>query len=115
MRLCTCKARRLDVGEVIVFGIISGPSELVRLGKAGPDTDADRAASCPRRTPAPFGFWNAPGMLGGGSSSNWDLSRFVNALRGAAAQNQSPDRDKHGLLQKAFGDLGSLGKLFGFI
>jgi hypothetical protein len=29
MRLCARKARDLDVGEVIVFGIISGPSELV--------------------------------------------------------------------------------------
>jgi hypothetical protein len=27
--LCARKARHLDVGEVIVFGIISGPSELV--------------------------------------------------------------------------------------
>ena len=27
--LCACKARHLDVGEVIVFAIISGPSELV--------------------------------------------------------------------------------------
>ena len=29
MRLGARKARHLDVGEVIVFGIISGPSELV--------------------------------------------------------------------------------------
>ena len=29
MRLGARKARRLDVGEVIVLGIISGPSELV--------------------------------------------------------------------------------------
>jgi hypothetical protein len=29
MRLCARKARHLNLGEVIVFGIISGPSELV--------------------------------------------------------------------------------------
>jgi hypothetical protein len=56
---------------------------------------------------------------GSGSSSNTpnsDLtSRFVNALGGAAAQYQSPVRDKQGLLPKLFGDIGSVGKLFGFI
>jgi hypothetical protein len=42
-------------------------------------------------------------------------SRFVNALRGAVAQNQSSNRDQQGMLQKLFGDIGSMGKLFGFI
>jgi hypothetical protein len=55
-------------------------------------------------------------MFGGGSSSSPDLTgRFVNALRGAAVQNQSPNRDQQGMLQKLFGDIGGLGKLFGFI
>jgi hypothetical protein len=39
----------------------------------------------------------------------------VNALHGAAAENQSRDRDKQGLLSKFFGDIGSVRKLFGFI
>jgi hypothetical protein len=59
-----------------------------------------------------LGYWNSPGMFNGGSDLT---SRFVNALRGAAAQNQSPNRDQQGMLQKLFGDIGSLGKLFGFI
>jgi hypothetical protein len=42
-------------------------------------------------------------------------SRFVNAPRGAGAQNQSSNRDQQGMLKKLFGDIGSLGKLFGFI
>ena len=69
---------------------------------------------------APFGFWNAPGMFGGGSSSNSAAtpsitSHFVNALRSAAKNNQGPDRDKQGLFGKLFGDLGSIGGMFAFI
>jgi hypothetical protein len=44
-----------------------------------------------------------------------EAARFVNALRGVAAQNQSPNRDQQEMLQKLFGDIGSLGKLFGDI
>jgi hypothetical protein len=50
---------------------------------------------------------------GSGSSSNApnsDLtSRFVNALRKAAQQNQSPNGDKQGLPGKLFTDIGSIG------
>jgi hypothetical protein len=70
-------------------------------------------------------FWISPPLQilvvfgGSGSSSNApniDLtSRFVNALRTAAKQNQSPDRDKQGLLGKLFGDIGTIGGLFGLI
>ena len=36
-------------------------------------------------------------------------SNFVKALRRGAQQNQSPNRDKQGLLGKLFGDIGSIG------
>ena len=70
---------------------------------------------------APFGLWNAPGMFGGGSNSTAAAaspgitSNFVNALRSAAQQNQGPNRDKQGLFGKLFGDLGTIGGLFGLI
>ena len=67
--------------------------------------------------PAPLQILVVFGGSGAGSNApNSDLTRrFVNALRKAAQQNQSPNRDKRGLPGKLFGDIESLGKLFGFI
>ena len=45
-------------------------------------------------------------MFGAGSTN----SSSLNALRSAAKQNPSPDRERQG-----YSDIGSLGKLFGFV
>jgi len=42
-------------------------------------------------------------MFNGGSDLT---SRFVNALRGAAAQNQRPNRSQMALFPQLFGDIG---------
>jgi hypothetical protein len=65
----------------------------------------------------PFGFWNAPGMFNTPSASSANgsnnslTSRFVNALRSASAQRSQ----NQGLIPKLFGDIGTMGKLFGLI
>jgi hypothetical protein len=42
-------------------------------------------------------------------------STLTNALRQAAKQNQTPDPDKQGILGKLFGDIGTIGGLFGLL
>jgi hypothetical protein len=66
---------------------------------------------------APFGFWSAPGMFNTPSASSANgsnnslMSRFVNALRGASAQQSH----NQGLTPKLFGDIGTMGKLLGLL